>query len=197
MFDSPWPMNSWLPSMRWPRLTRDRARDRHRLGEPEHRQRQRGRHELAPDVGTKDGQRQRRQPRRQRADRRHAARARRARARRRTALPTTMATIMYGTRGSSRCDEHADDQCGDADRGDPRVDASARLRDERVQRSRRNWRRPGSATPKKLLSCAAMISSAGAGGEADDHRVRNEVDQRAQARQRPSRAASARPAGSA
>ena len=53
------------------RAERDRARDRHRLGEPEHGERQcRGR-ELRPDLGVERRQRQRRQAVRQRADRRH------------------------------------------------------------------------------------------------------------------------------
>ena len=51
MLDRPWPMNSWLLSMRWPDFARDGAGDRHGLRERERRQRERRRRERAPVVG--------------------------------------------------------------------------------------------------------------------------------------------------
>ena len=97
MFDRPWPMNSWLPSMRYAAARRQCAADGHRLGEGEQGNRQRrGRQVLdvvqaeIAEPTTAAGWREAPLPRRSRWPRRPAQKFKPTEDR----LPTSMAPIM-------------------------------------------------------------------------------------------------------
>ena len=176
-------MNSWLPSMRCPDCSAMRARDRHGLGQPEHRERERRRRERAPGLGVERRQRRRRKRRRQRARRRgsrrrparisaipeHAARDHRddhvrecaARSASTAIAATSVTTPVAVTAGSSVANARADLRAA----------------------SRRSSAPASIGMPKKFVSCAAMISSPAPAVKPDDDRVRDEVDQRAEPRE--------------
>ena len=96
-------------------------------------------------------------------------------------LPAIIATIMYGMRRQ--------DACVAASATTSVTPPVAVIQGSKLAASRKNacsvskkLAPAGTGTPKKFRSCAAMISRPAPAVNADDHRVRDEVDERAQAR---------------
>ena len=165
-------MNSWLPSIRWPGLERDGARDRHRLGQPEHRQRQRrsararatscrSKDRAAKAAGAPDGSAPTVGTMREPASASSYGEQR---------CRATIPTIMYGTRGSNCLAASAATQRRRRRRrAIPGSTSRRRARRSRASAAR-NSRCRGIGTPKKLRELRDDDQQAGARGEADDRR---------------------------
>ena len=190
---SPWPMNSWLPSSAVA-LARDRARDRHCLGQAEQRHHQRRAEQSCATVSTAGRARQRRHrpgSPRHRGERWPARAAACASTPRRERRRQCTATSIAGDPAVHRPRAHRPARSSDADDGARRA-ASCRSFGDAPHSVPDTDDRATTPAPKKCRA-GCDYQHGRARREADDHRVRHEVDQAPSARQPEQRAASRRP----
>ncbi len=179
-------MNSWLPSMRWPeRSATARALEIASVSPISVSASAIGASSRQVP-GEKSGSDSGGHGRRQRADRRDAARRRRAPARRRTTLPTTMPSACRARAAAAASRRPAPRPASRRRRRRVHGSTSRDVRGEVAERAD-EARLLRHVEAEEVAQLRADDQQAGAGGEADDDRGGDEVDERAEPREpRPS-----------